>query len=162
MADAVKAKSGKGSEVSNLMKMADSCSKVTKSILAGSDGDKDKVNEYMKNVCSQDNAGSKEAERCSKFGDALEAFMSDDTESNRDDLDTKKFCEGFFHNTVEVEAVQEVKRMEEEAKKKAAADAEAKKKLAEEAAKKAFEAKVAAAKTAQENAREEELKSMTA
>lgn len=54
MGDAVAAKSGKMADLAALRKMQTSCAKVSNSILAGSDGDKDKVQEYMDNVCTQD------------------------------------------------------------------------------------------------------------
>lgn len=142
--------------------MQESCAKVSNSILAGSDGDKDKVDEYMNNVCSQDKDGSEAAKRCNKFGDALLAFMNADTEFNRDELDTAKFCAKYYKDVVEVEAAQEVKLLAEEAKLKAEKDAAAKKKADEEAAKKAALEKKEAYEKSKALAKEEELKSLKA
>merc|ERR1719498_1602087 len=149
MADSVAAQSGKMAKSAALRKMTESCVKVSNSIVAGSDGDKDKVQSYMDSVCMQDKEGSKEATRCNKFSAALLSFMNADEEANRDDLDTAKFCENYFKDAVETEAAEEVKRESEAA-------AEAKKKAEEEAKAKAAQERKEAVEKSKADARDTE------
>merc|ERR1719498_1210162 len=161
MADSVAAQSGKMAKSAALRKMTESCVKVSNSIVAGSDGDKDKVQSYMDSVCMQDKEGSKEATRCNKFSAALLSFMNADEEANRDDLDTAKFCEKYFKDAVETEAAEEVKRESAaaaEAKKQAEArNAEAKKKAEEEAKAKAAQERKEAVEKSKADARDTEI-----
>jgi len=82
-------------ENAGLEDMVKSCSKVAKAIIAGSDGDKDKVVEYMNDVCA-----ASESEQCKPFASGIEGSMTDDAEVNRNDLDLSKFCQGFWSGPV--------------------------------------------------------------
>jgi len=134
--------------------MTDSCVKVVSSIVQGSDGEKDRVEEYMDVVCAQKALQSWEHDMCAQFADGIQNFMSGDPEFNRDMLNVEKFCTKFY--TVvenEAEVVAKKRKLEEEAMRKAKTDA-AKAKI-EEAKKKAEMAKEKAARIA---AKEAELK----
>merc|ERR1719159_32889 len=54
--------------------MEKSCFKVSKSIIAGSDGDEDRVSEYMKEVCDEPTA----TKMCSEFASGMEDAMIGD------------------------------------------------------------------------------------
>lgn len=134
--------------------MTDSCVKVVSSIVQGSDGEKDRVEEYMNVVCAQKALQNWEHDMCSQFAAGIQNFMSGDPEFNRDMLNVEKFCTKFY--TVvenEAEVVAKKRKLEEEAMRKAKTDA-AKAKI-EEAKKKAEMAKEKAARIA---AKEAELK----
>merc|ERR1719160_859949 len=145
--------------------MEKSCVKVASAILAGSEGQKDRVTEYMQDVCSIDD----DKGLCAGFASGIEAAMTDDSEYNRDELKLSHFCQKFWEKTVTAAAQAEAKEQaekaekerlaKEEAEKKAAAEMAAaedaeKKAEAEEAAKKTAEDKVAAEEAAQAKAYE--------
>jgi len=132
-----------------LNKMKDSCEKVTESIVQGSDGNRERVEEYMGTVCDQKAFGSWEKVLCKKFATGINDFMRSDDEYNRDYLQPAKFCKSFYEVVQGTAAVEEkrrealrIKALEEAAKKKkddeakAKAAAELKKKREQEAAKK--------------------------
>lgn len=97
--------------------MVKSCTKVAKAIIAGSDGDKDKVVEYMQDVCSSDNAPD-ETKKCQQFASGIEGTMTDDAGFNRNELDLSKLCQAFWSGPVtEVAKVQAQKAEEEDAAK---------------------------------------------
>jgi hypothetical protein len=146
-------------ETTALADMSSSCTKVAKAIIEGSDGDKDKVVEYMHDVCQSPSTDSKS---CNGFATAVEGFMSNDAEVNRDTLDLPKFCKGYWADAVTKAASIEVKRLESEDAARAKEEEETKKHEAEEAkaeqaeeAKKAEEA--AAAQETQDLAQAEHL-----
>lgn len=152
-----------------LHRMQESCVKVSNSVVAGSDGDRRRVREYMNEVCERAKSPN-DGEMCKSYSTALVTAMNGDEEYNREELDMAKFCAGFYQKTIQGYAAGEAKRLDalevEMAKKTEAADklkaeqeALAKKKAAEqaEAAKKAkaqqaIAAKKAAAKKAEEQA----------
>lgn len=140
-------------ETTALGEMTKSCAKVAKAIIDGSDGDKDKVVEYMHDVCS--NQGSEHG-TCDSFAASVEGFMSNDAEVNRNDLDLAKFCKTYWNDSVTKAASVEVKRLEEEDATRSKEEEEQKKREAEEL--KAKEA--AAAKKAQEDAEAKEAEDL--
>jgi len=106
--------------------MVKSCSKVAKAIIAGSDGDKDKVVEYMQDVCSSDNAPpSDEEKKCHQFSSGIEGTMTDDAGFNRNDLDLSKFCQAFWSGPVTDAAKVQAQKDEEEDAAKAKEEAKA-------------------------------------
>merc|ERR1719160_1298715 len=135
--------------------MEKSCVKVASAILAGSEGQKDRVTEYMQDVCSIDD----DKGLCAGFASGIEAAMTDDSEYNRDELKLSHFCQKFWEKTVTAAAQAEAKEQAEKAEKERLAKEEAEKKAAaemaaaEEAAKKAAEA---AKKTAEDKVAAEE------
>lgn len=136
-------------ESTALAEMSKSCAKVTKAIIDGSDGDKDKVVEYMHDVCSSPTTDSK---NCDGFAASIEGFMSNDAEVNRNDLDLPKFCQGYWADAVTKAAAVEVKNLEAEDAARAAKEEEKKKQEEEEAKAKAAEAE----KKVEENAEAQE------
>merc|ERR1719281_552660 len=101
--------------------MEASCLKVSSAVVAGSEGDKDRVVEYMQDVCAASPAkDAPTATMCTDFASGIEKVMTDDESWNRDSLDLKPFCKKFWVNTVSA-AAQVVKQQldEEEAKKEA-------------------------------------------
>merc|ERR1719235_1876937 len=133
------------SDSDGFSEMEKSCVKVSSSIVAGSEGDKDRVNEYMKDVCNA-NSVHNDRDLCSSFAAGVEAVMTDDSEYNRDELKMSQFCRKLWDNAVtsaaqaeakeRAEKAEEERKEREEAEKKAAAEREeAEKKAAEEAAK---------------------------
>eukprot|EP00746_Dinoflagellata_sp_MGD_P160616 gnl/MRDRNA2_/MRDRNA2_87462_c0_seq1.p1 gnl/MRDRNA2_/MRDRNA2_87462_c0~~gnl/MRDRNA2_/MRDRNA2_87462_c0_seq1.p1 ORF type:complete len:375 (-),score=157.82 gnl/MRDRNA2_/MRDRNA2_87462_c0_seq1:12-1136(-) len=132
--------------------MEKSCLKVSKSIIAGSDGDEDRVSEYMKEVCERSDSSA----MCTEFANGMDDSMIGDANFNREKLNLSKFCKSFWTGRVE-SAAQEMKaRLDTEekalAEKKAQEEKEAaEKKAAEDKAaeeKKAADEKAAAEKKA--------------
>jgi len=124
--------------------MEKSCVKVSSAIVAGSEGQKDRVSEYMQDVCTADGAHDEKG-LCAGFASGIQAVMTDDPEFNRDGLQMSQFCKKFWEKDVTNaaqaeakkradEAEKERKEQEEAAKKAAAEEAAAKKAAAEEAA----------------------------
>lgn len=136
-----------------LEEMTKSCSKVSKAIIEGSDGDKDKVVEYMHDVCS---SLSDETKSCDGFAASIEGFMTNDAEQNRDRLDLPKFCQQYWSSDVTKAASVEVKRLDAEDAERAKEAAEKKKR--EEEAAKAKEAEEA--KKAEESAEAQEAQDL--
>jgi len=116
-------------ETTALGEMTKSCTKVSKAIIDGSDGDKDKVVEYMRDVCSSQGT---EHMTCDNFAASVEGFMSNDAEVNRNDLDLAKFCHAYWADFVSKAASVEVKRLEAEDAARAKEEEEKKKREAEE------------------------------
>jgi phage-related minor tail protein len=152
-------------ETKSYKEMEKSCLKVSQSIVQGSDGDEERVAEYMKSVCA---VGTDEEKKlCASFAHGIDEAMIGDFEFNRESLDLTKFCKAFWQSTVQEAAIQKKKDIdveEKEAAEKKAAEEKAaaeRKAEAEKAAaeKKAAEEKAAAEKTAAaEKAAEEKKK----
>jgi len=123
--------------------MEKSCLKVSKSIIAGSDGDEDRVSEYMKEVCEEPSSSP----MCAAFASAIDDAMVGDEHFNRERLDLTKFCKKFWNSKVQTTA-QEM-RVQQEAEEKAAAEKKAQEEK-EAAEKKAAEEKAIAEKKAAE------------
>merc|ERR1719453_3065741 len=124
-----------------LAEMTKSCTKVAKAVIDGSEGDKNRVVEYMADVCSkgEDNRG------CESFAAGIESTMTYDVEVNRDNLDLNKFCLAYWQTTVTVDAKAEAQRLntEDAARRKEEterAEAERKEKEAEAAKQKDLDA----------------------
>jgi len=129
--------------------MTKSCAKVTKAIVDGSDGDKDKVVEYMQEVCSSPGT---DQTSCNGFAASVGGFLSNDAEVNRNDLDLPKFCQAYWANSVTKAAGAEVKRLDAEDAQRAKDEEEKKKQEAADAATKAADE----AKKAEESAETKE------
>merc|ERR1719379_1391556 len=139
--------------------MEASCLKVSSAVVAGSEGEKDRVVEYMQDVCAASpSKDAPTATMCTDFASGIEKVMTDDEGWNRDSLDLKPFCKKFWANTVS-SAAQVVKQQldEEEAKKEAEEKKreEEEQKKREEEAKHAEEQAAAAKKAAEEQAAQE-------
>jgi len=140
--------------------MEASCLKVSSAVVAGSEGDKDRVVEYMQDVCAASpTKDAPTATMCTDFASGIEKTMTDDESWNRDSLDLKPFCKKFWANSVSA-AAQVVKQKldEEEAKKEAEEkkrEEEEEQKKKEEEAKRAEEEAAAAKKAADAKAAEE-------
>jgi len=148
-------------EATSYTSMEASCLKVSTAVVAGSEGDKDRVVEYMQDVCAASPAkDAPTATMCTDFASGVELVMTDDEAWNRESLDLKPFCKKFWDHTVSA-AAQAVKQRldDEEAKKEAEekANEEAEKKAKEEAeeAEKKKEEEEAAKKAAHDKAAEE-------
>jgi len=89
-----------------LAEMTKSCMKVAKAVIDGSEGDKNRVVEYMADVCSIGEAADKRG--CESFAAGIENAMTNDVEVNRDSLDLNKFCFAYWQTTVTVDAKVEV------------------------------------------------------
>jgi len=122
--------------------MEKSCFKVSKSIIAGSDGDEDRVSEYMKEVCDEHPTANG---MCTEFANGIDAAMIGDAHFNREKLDLTKFCQSFWTGKVQ-SAAKELK-LQIDTEEKAAAEKKAQEEK-EAAEKKAQEEKEAAEKKA--------------
>jgi len=123
---------------------AKSCSTVVSSVVQGSGGDRKVAKEYMNQVCSQKVLEGWHKSRCVALAASItDHAMLADSYANRQNLNSKKVCTGFWSIFVEseknreaeeakVRAEQEKVRAEEE-KKAAVAKAEALKKAEAEA-----------------------------
>jgi len=119
--------------------MEKSCFKVSKSIIAGSDGDEDRVAEYMKEVCDVPTANK----MCTSFASGIDTAMIGDAHFNREKLDLNKFCKSFWSSSVQTEAQERKAQIDAEEKAMAEKKAQEEKEAAE---KKAQEDKEAAEK----------------
>jgi len=97
-----------------LNEMSKSCAKVAKAIVDGSDGDKDRVVEYMSDVCSANKDSEEEKVQCNKFSSQITSFMKDDAEVNRNDLDYPKFCQKYWSSDVTSAAKLVAQKLDEE------------------------------------------------
>jgi len=122
-------------EKAGLEDMVKSCSKVAKAIIAGSDGDKDKVVEYMQDVCSSYNepVDQMETRKCQLFSTGVEGAMSDDAQVNRDNLELSKFCTAFWPGPVTIAAKVAAKKADEEEATRAQQEAKAEEEKTNEA-----------------------------
>jgi len=118
-----------------LKAMKKSCDTVASSIVKGSEGDRAKAKEYLRDVCASATAGA-DSDMCGEFSTGLLAKLSNDAYTNREVLNVDNFCAEFYAGAVQKAAAQQEKVL-------AAKDAKA----AEEA-KKAKDAKIAEEKMA--------------
>merc|ERR1719379_2352168 len=119
--------------------MEASCLKVSSAVVAGSEGEKDRVVEYMQDVCAATNAkDAPTPTMCTDFASGIEKVMTDDEGWNRDSLDLKPFCKKFWDNTIAAAAQAVKQRLDEEEAKK---EAEEKQREEEEQKEKEEEAK---------------------
>jgi hypothetical protein len=140
--------------------MVKSCSKVGMAIIGGSDGDKDKVVEYMNDVCA-----ASESDQCKPFASGIEGTMTDDAGFNRNELQLAGFCQSFWSGPVTnaakmlaqkaeeedaIKAKEEAKAEEEKASQVLAATTEKESQAANEAVNKTAEAIQHAAKVEEE------------
>merc|ERR1719316_1926862 len=122
--------------------MEKSCFKVSKSIIAGSDGDEDRVADYMKEVCSEPSSSSA---MCNEFASGIDTAMIGDANFNREKLNLNKFCQSFWNGKVQTAAQEKKAQLDSEEKAMAEKKAQEEKEAAE---KKAAEDKAAAEKKA--------------
>jgi hypothetical protein len=119
-------------EKDGLQAMIKSCSKVAMAIVTGSEGDKEKVAEYMQDVCAS-NKDQNQINKCQQFSSGIERVMSDDARFNRDELDLSNFCQAFWTGPVTDAAKVLAQQAEEENAEKAQQEAEAEEKKTQEA-----------------------------
>merc|ERR1719316_2386832 len=125
----------------SLASMKESCGKVTKAIVKGSDGDKDRVALYLEDVCKS--ASGDNVPMCKSFASVLGTHLSHDAYSNREELDVAGFCTDFYNGAVKDQVKNQAAALDaadKAAAEKAKAEAEARAKaeadrLAAEAAK---------------------------
>lgn len=141
--------------------METSCLKVSSAVVVGSEGERDRVVEYMQDVCaSAPTKDAPTATMCTDFASGIEKAMTDDEGWNRESLDLKPFCKKFWDNTVAAAAQAAKQRLDEEEAKKMAEEKkeeeEAQKQKEEEAKRQEEEAKKAAEEQAAKKAAEEQ------
>lgn len=124
-----------------------SCPTVVGAILKASSGTRSVVTEYMGDVCNQNALQGWMQDRCQVLSSALADAMSDDSYENRENLDTSRFCQGFWAKFAqdEIHRGEREQKIRDEAALKAAEDA---KKAADEAEAEKKRAEEEAAKTA--------------
>jgi len=136
-----------------------SCSKVVTAMVAGSDGSKADVSEYMVTVCGEDAQVSDgwRKERCQALSKAIASGMSDDAYNNRESFDSNKLCAKFWtkfmtEENTRVQKEEAVKAAEEKTKEeeRVAAEKKAEEDAAAEDKKRAEEAAVEEAKKKEE------------
>merc|ERR1719156_223443 len=125
--------------------MEKSCLTVTKSIIAGSDGDEDRVAEYMQEVCSRSSS-----KMCTSFAKGMDDAMIGDANFNRNNLKVASFCKTFWNTDVQTAANE--KKVQIEADEKAAAEKKAAEEKAAAEQKEAEEKAAAEKKAADEKA----------
>lgn len=120
----------------SLASMTESCGKVTKAIVKGSDGDKDRVAEYLVDVCKS--ASGENALMCKSFASVLDSHLSHDVYSNREELNAASFCADFYNGAVKDHAKKQAALLDaadKAAAEKAKAEADSQAKALAEAAK---------------------------
>lgn len=76
----------------------ESCGKMARAIVQGSDGKKDVVEQYLHLVCEEHSLAGSLGDRCRSFEGALLAAMSDNTYDNREELDVVGVCSSFWQS----------------------------------------------------------------
>lgn len=136
-----------------------SCATVLGAVVQASSGDRGIVQEYLDEICSQEQLQGWRSRICQSFSFSVTAAMTADVYENREDLDIPGVCHEFWQGLAEDEKMLlQQEREEQDAKKKQEASkaAEAAKEAAEEASKQAARSKVEAARQAERRRREEE------
>merc|ERR1719191_2710855 len=82
-------------EATSYPSMEASCLKVSSAVVAGSEGDKDRVVEYMQDVCATPAKDAPTTTMCTDFAAGVEKIMTDDEAWNRESLGLKPFCKKF-------------------------------------------------------------------
>merc|ERR1719272_1228537 len=96
--------------------MEKSCVKVSTSVIQGSDGDEERVAEYMKSVCGVSSITEEDKKMCVAFAHGVDKAMIGDFEFNRESLDLTKFCKAFWENTVQNAAIEKKQQIDVEEK----------------------------------------------
>lgn len=147
-----------------------SCTSVMGVVVKASAGERSVVKEYMQNVCGEPVLQAWAKDSCLSFSSALDEGMTDDSYTNREDLNLTTSCTNLWQLLAQGEAKRIAKEAEERAiyeKKMAQEQAEAERKAAEAQAaaeKRAMEERKEAEKKAAEEAEkkaEEEAKKKT-
>lgn len=80
--------------------MSVGCSKIASAIVTASDGDRNRVKEYMGEVCGHADANDHGKALCEDFALVLQKRMSVNTLENRDAFSKKKFCEDVYDGEI--------------------------------------------------------------
>lgn len=137
---------------------AKSCDTIVSAVVQASSGDRDRVSEYMGDVCKESALVNERRTRCQGLAALIAQQMSADSYSNREAFDAQPLCANLFERVSADEKVSIEKRKAEELNQ---AKAEAEHKKAEEEAAKKRQAEedavvAAAAKKAEEAAKAEQ------
>jgi len=143
--DFVSVKTNASDQATAYSNMEKSCLTVTKSIIAGSDGDEDRVAEYMQEVCSRSSS-----KMCTSFAKGMDDAMIGDANFNRNNLKVTNFCKAYWNSDVQTAANE--KKVQMEADEKAAAEKKAAEEKAAAEQKEAEEKAAAEKKAADEKA----------
>merc|ERR1719156_209981 len=108
--DFVSVKTNASDQATAYSNMEKSCLTVTKSIISGSDGDEDRVAEYMQEVCSRSSS-----KMCTSFAKGMDDAMIGDANFNRNTLKVTNFCKTFWNTDVKTAAEAEKNADEERA-----------------------------------------------
>merc|ERR1719428_243160 len=111
--EAVNVLSNTTAETIALGAMENSCVKVSSAVVQGSDGDRLRVIEYMKAVCSQPNAKAN-IEMCTNYANAIQEFMIGDNVYNREQLDIHEFCHKFWNTYIMAAGKVEKKKLDDD------------------------------------------------
>jgi len=117
-----------------------SCSQVVSGVVQGSNGERERTQEYMADVCGQNSISGWHKATCLSLRSALSEKMTESSFDNRESLDVSKICEVAWTALVEEQKVVVAKEL---AKRQAA-----EKKMVEAAAKEAEEQKAAQTRAA--------------
>lgn len=80
-----------------------SCKKVVGAVMQASSGERTEVQEYMSDICGNQELGKSKQERCNLFSSALLSSMSDDTYTNREHFNGTPVCTELFQDIAETE-----------------------------------------------------------
>jgi len=139
---AVKCEEGGGSEGKCLHAeeaFGKSCITVVDSVMKGSDGDHDRVQEYMADVCHQRVLTSWHQARCNQLQRSISDAMKFNAFGNRVNFDSMRFCRSFWNEfraeekgrAAELKLEQQKRALEAEKRLKARAEQEARRKAAQ-------------------------------
>lgn len=128
----------KTTESDAVQEMMKSCKKVARAIIDGSEGDKDKVTDYMQDVCAVNSGGvDEDQKKCMTFASTMEKAMGDDPRFNREELDLSKLCQSYWAGPVTDAAQILAQKVTEDEAKEAKEEEERAKEEAQKAAEKA-------------------------
>jgi len=135
-------------------KFRKSCATIVSAVLQASNGNRGVVQEYMTEVCAQDQLKGWRSDLCQVFSEAVATAMTEDNYANREELDAGGVCRQFWESFASEESarVQKERAEREAAEQRVAAE----QKVAADKAAKAAEA-AAAAQRLQEAKKKAEL-----
>jgi len=98
--------------------MFKSCSKVAQSVVQGSDGERERVQVYMTEVCGEKILQGEDVILCHAFADGIVGSMIADDQYNRDELDVNAFCEKLWNGAVQEVASRKKKELDSKTQEK--------------------------------------------
>jgi len=92
-----------------------SCGTVVKSVISGSSGEADAINEYLGTVCSQHVMSEWHQAQCNKLAKSVKKALSGNAYENRENLNVPSLCTGLWSELLKDEQAKIVQEAKDEA-----------------------------------------------